>query len=85
MKLRAMKHTKPRPRFYTLSASVKVPEYIGPFNFPMDSVRLTFRRSCQSATADHRVCMRHIIEARDAYVASKATMAAGNTGEGEAR
>lgn len=68
MKVRDLKHRKPYPREYTLSASVTVPEYIGPMGWPMTSVRLTLKRSSQSDPS-HRTCIAHISAERERYIA----------------
>jgi len=70
MKAKGRKKQLPRPKPYKLSGSVQVPEFEGPWGMPMDSVRVQHKGACMSGDPDHRVCVRHLMAARERYLAS---------------
>lgn len=71
MTLRQLRKTKPRPKFYHIGVSIRVPEYEGYEGMPMDTVRLNIIGSCQSGSPHHKVCMDRISRARDEYLRSE--------------
>jgi hypothetical protein len=69
MKVRQLRRTKPRPRYFTVGASVPVPEYIGPMGTPMNKVRL-YVRAVASQMRNWPYLMRLLDAERDKYLAA---------------
>lgn len=66
---RKIKQRVPRPEGYTVSASMSVPEYVGPFGWPMTTVRITVKGSSMSEPS-HAACMRRLSKGREKYLRS---------------
>lgn len=68
MSVRKIKRRLPRPQEYTVSASMTVPEYVGPFGWPMTTVRITAKGSFLG-NHSHSACVARLMAGRDAYLA----------------
>lgn len=67
MKTKQRKDRLPRPQKYSLSASVQVSTFEGPWGMPMDSIRVHVRGSCM-ARPDHARCIQLLMRERERVV-----------------